>query len=126
VTREIVPYTLEASSDQGRCQRITSWSEIGFMSSPANRMVTVYSGSRTNRTSDWTPEKRARRADNGRGKEGNSDGTSKGYHTNNDTKAPSDIPFMPHVIDSFGGAERDRTADLLVAKKLRDEFSTTL
>jgi hypothetical protein len=26
----------------------------------------------------------------------------------------------------FWWAERDRTADLLVAKKLRDEFSTTL
>jgi hypothetical protein len=25
----------------------------------------------------------------------------------------------------FGGAERDRTADLLVAKMLRDEFSNT-
>jgi len=37
----------------------------------------------------------------GRGKEGNSDGTSKGYHTNKDAKAPSDIPFMPHVIDSM-------------------------
>jgi hypothetical protein len=32
---------------------------------------------------------------------------------------------MRETLGFFGGAERDRTADLLVAKKLRDEFSTT-
>jgi hypothetical protein len=32
---------------------------------------------------------------------------------------------MRKTLGFFGGAERDRTADLLVAKKLRDEFSTT-
>ncbi|HEX3968282.1 MAG TPA: tyrosine-type recombinase/integrase [Edaphobacter sp.] len=38
----------------------------------------------------------------GRGKEGNSERTSKGYDTNNDTKVPlASIP-LPHVIDSLG------------------------
>jgi hypothetical protein len=35
----------------------------------------------------------------GKGKEGNSERTSKGYDTNNDTKVPSRSIQMPHVID---------------------------
>jgi hypothetical protein len=37
----------------------------------------------------------------GRGKEGDSERTSKGYDTNNDTKVPLPSIPMPHVIDSL-------------------------
>jgi hypothetical protein len=46
-------------------------------------------------------ENRAGRADNGRGKEADSERTSKGYDTKEDTKLPSGLPFMPQVIDSL-------------------------
>jgi hypothetical protein len=59
----------------------------------------------------------------GKGKQTNSERTSKGYDTNNDTKVPMRSVPMPHVIDSFGGAERDRTADLLVANEALSQLS---
>ncbi len=37
----------------------------------------------------------------GRGKQADSECTSKGYDTNNDTKVPSGLPFLPQVIDSL-------------------------
>jgi integrase len=37
----------------------------------------------------------------GRGKEADSERTSKGYDTNDDTKVPSGLPYMPQVIDSL-------------------------
>jgi hypothetical protein len=58
--------------------------------------------SRTTRTSGWTQrEKRAGRADDGKGKQTDSERTSKGYDTNNHTKVPSDLAFMPQVVDSM-------------------------
>jgi hypothetical protein len=37
----------------------------------------------------------------GRGKESDSERTSKGYDTNNDTNVPSGLPFMPQVTESL-------------------------
>jgi hypothetical protein len=37
----------------------------------------------------------------GRGKQTDSERTSKGYDTNNDTKVSSDLAFMPQVVDSL-------------------------
>jgi hypothetical protein len=37
----------------------------------------------------------------GRGKQADSERTTKGYNTNNDTKVPSSLPFMPQVVDSL-------------------------
>lgn len=36
-----------------------------------------------------------------------------------------DPDFRRYVVDFFGGADRDRFTDLLIAKMLRDEFSYT-
>jgi hypothetical protein len=52
-------------------------------------------------------------------------GANNNYDTNNDTILHRETKGMPLVIDLFGGAERDRTAGLLVAKTMRNVFSTT-
>jgi hypothetical protein len=36
-----------------------------------------------------------------------------------------DPDFSIYIVDSIGGAERDRTAGLLVAKTMMNAFSTT-
>jgi hypothetical protein len=37
----------------------------------------------------------------GRGKDADSERTSKGYDTNSDTKVRPDLPFMPQIVDSL-------------------------
>jgi hypothetical protein len=52
--------------------------------------------------------------------------TNRGYsNADNAIKLWREIEAMPQVSDLFGGAERDRTAGLLVAKIGTNELSKT-
>jgi hypothetical protein len=54
---------------------------------------------------------------------GNAGDTTKGYDTNTDTNRSGEIKGVPQVVDFLGGAERDRTAGLLVANEALSQLS---
>ena len=53
----------------------------------------------------------------------NPEGTAEGYDTNNDTNVNREMKGIPQVIRFYGGAERDRTAGLLVANEALSQLS---